>query len=156
LSQVAGRAGRGSRDGQVVIQTYRPDHFAIACAVRHDFERFAEQELAEREELVYPPLSRLALLRVEGPVLAAVEHASDLVARSLVKLAERTAGLVVRGPAPAPIEKRQGRYRRQVQLRAVDGRLVRHGAVECRRLLGPKMKQLGVRLLIDIDPVDMS
>jgi primosomal protein N' (replication factor Y) len=156
LSQVAGRAGRGSRPGRVIVQTYRPDHFAIAAAVRHDYEAFAKHELAERAELGYPPLTRMALLRIEGADEHAVDDAASTAARSLARLAERTEGLTIRGPAPAPIEKRKGRYRYQIQLRAPDGRLVRHAAVECRRLLAERFRKAGVRLLSDIDPVDMS
>jgi primosomal protein N' (replication factor Y) len=155
LSQVAGRAGRGERRGRVIVQTYRPDHFAIACAVRHDFETFAAQELAARDELGYPPHVRMALLRIEGPELAAAEQAAAVAARALARLAERSGELVVRGPAPAPIEKRKGRYRFQVQLRSRDGRLVRHGASEARRLLAEQAHALGVRITVDIDPVDM-
>jgi primosomal protein N' (replication factor Y) len=156
LSQVAGRAGRGSRPGRVIVQTYRPDHFAIAAAVRHDYEAFATRELEARAELGYPPLTRMALLRIEGEDEKAVDSAATAAARALARLADRTEGLVVRGPAPAPIEKRKGRYRYQIQLRAADGRLVRHAAVECRRLLAERFRKAGIRLMSDIDPVDMS
>jgi primosomal protein N' (replication factor Y) len=155
LSQVAGRAGRGQRRGRVIVQTYRPDHFAIAAAVRHDFETYASQELAAREELGYPPYLRMALLRIDGADLAAAEQVASAAARALARLAERSDELVVRGPAPAPIEKRKGRYRFQIQVRARDGRLVRHGAAECCRLLADQAKALGVRISVDIDPIDM-
>jgi primosomal protein N' (replication factor Y) len=155
LSQVAGRAGRGVRRGRVIVQTYRPDHGAIAAAVRHDYEAFATRELAERAELGYPPHLRMALLRIEGTDLASVEKIAAAAARLLVKLAESGADLLVRGPAPAPIERRKRLYRYQVQLRARDGRLVRHGAAECRRLLIDQAKRDGVRVMLDIDPVNM-
>jgi primosomal protein N' (replication factor Y) len=155
LSQVAGRAGRGARRGRVIVQTYRPDHSAIAAAVRHDYEAFAVRELAERSELGYPPHLRMALLRIEGTELAAVEKIAAAAARLLARLAERAGDLLVRGPAPAPIERRKRFYRYQVQLRARDGRLVRHGAAECRRLLVDQARRDGVRLMLDIDPVNM-
>ncbi len=66
LAQVAGRAGRGGRAGQVLVQTYRPDHIAIDCARTHDYARFAETELGHRRELGYPPVSRMACIRFDG------------------------------------------------------------------------------------------
>jgi primosomal protein N' (replication factor Y) len=155
LSQVAGRAGRGDRRGRVIFQTYQPDHFAIAAAVRHDYEAFAEIELAEREDLGYPPFSRMALLRFEGKYADAVRDVAQVAAGSLMELARKSEGLVVRGPAPAPIERVKSRYRYQVQLRAPDAGRVRHAAFAARDALVQKAKKRGVRVLVDIDPVDM-
>ena len=66
LSQVAGRAGRASRPGQVLIQTYNPEHPAVSCAAQHDYLSFAEAELEARLALSYPPSVRLGLLRIDG------------------------------------------------------------------------------------------
>ncbi|MBX7197454.1 MAG: primosomal protein N', partial [Sandaracinaceae bacterium] len=66
LVQVAGRAGRGDLAGLVIIQTRSPEHPAIACAAKHDVDAFLERELVDREELGYPPFSRLVLLRLDG------------------------------------------------------------------------------------------
>ena len=63
LEQVAGRAGRGDRPGRVIIQTYAPDHPSIVAAATHDYEGFARDELAAREETGYPPFSRMIALR---------------------------------------------------------------------------------------------
>ncbi len=155
LSQVAGRAGRGQRRGRVIFQTYRPDHFALAAAVAHDYNRFATSELAERRELGYPPITRMVLLRFEGANLKAAESLAQRAAEALHSLARKTDNLIVRGPAPAPIEKIKDRYRFQVQLRSNDGRLVRHAAVQCRERLAAAAKQARVRVLVDIDPLDM-
>ncbi len=155
VSQVAGRAGRGEQRGRVIVQTYRPDHFAIAAAVRHDYETFARRELAERAELAYPPHTRMALLRFEGLRLADVERIAGAAAKALAGLARAEPGLIVRGPAPSPIERRKGRHRYQVQLRADKGRLVRYAAAECRRRLRDRAQRAGVRVILDIDPIDM-
>jgi primosomal protein N' (replication factor Y) len=155
LTQVAGRAGRGDRRGRVVLQTYRPDHVAIGAAARHDFETFAVAELEARRELGYPPFSRMASLRVEGVALASVESLAEAVGRALRELARKTEGLIVRGPAPAPIERIRNRYRFQLQLRAADGRLVRHAAARARAAFREAARAEDLRLLVDIDPSDM-
>lgn len=155
LTQVAGRAGRGDRRGRVIVQTYRPDHVAVAAAARHDYEAFARDELAARRELEYPPFSRMVLLRVEGPDLGRVESLAAAVGRSLRELASATNGLVVRGPAPAPIERIKGRHRCQLQLRSNDGSVARHAARQVRSVFRQRAKRSGLRLLIDVDPVEM-
>ncbi len=160
LAQVAGRAGRGKRRGRVILQTYRPDHFAIAAAARHDYEAFVDRELRERRELGYPPFSRMALLRLEGAAREPVVETAQSAADALRRLAKRLGGngdreIVIRGPAPAPIERIKGRFRYQVQIRAAQSSLVRHAGTECRRLLVPSARRRGVRVILDIDPVDM-
>jgi primosomal protein N' (replication factor Y) len=159
LAQVAGRAGRGARRGRVILQTYQPEHFAIRTAAHHDYEAFAERELLERGELGYPPFTRMALLRLEGASRDAVLDLARAAAEALRGLAAKLDGggrdIVVRGPAPAPIERIKGRFRYQLQVRSPQSSLVRHAAIECRRLLSQAARRRGVRLLLDIDPVDM-
>jgi primosomal protein N' (replication factor Y) (superfamily II helicase) len=139
-----------------VLQTYRPDHVAVAAAARHDYRTFAASELVARRELDYPPFARMALLRVEGPSLQIVEALSAAVGRSLRELARKSEGLIVRGPAPSPIERIKTRHRFQLQLRAVDGRLVRHAAARVREAFRERARAEDVRLLVDVDPVDMQ
>src|SRR5262249_57704172 len=93
LEQVAGRAGRGEAHGRVLIQTFNPQHPAVLRACAHDYLGFFEEERAAREELGYPPLSRLGLLRVEGEREGAVRAA-----------AERAAAAARAGAAAAPGE----------------------------------------------------
>src|SRR5690606_5100699 len=66
LTQVAGRAGRGSRGGEVIVQTSLPDHYVIVCAQQHDFLGFVEKEMAARESPRYPPITRLVNVIVSG------------------------------------------------------------------------------------------
>ena len=155
LSQVSGRAGRGAVRGRVVVQTYRPDHFAVAAAVRHDYRTFAQRELAERADLEYPPHTRMALVRIEGREHARVVEVARAAARAANRVASEDPRLIVRGPAPAPIERLKGRTRYQIQLRAPTSRLVRHAAAVCRHAAGPRARREGVRLILDIDPVDV-
>jgi primosomal protein N' (replication factor Y) len=156
LTQVAGRAGRGENGGRVILQTYQPDHFAIAAAARHDFEAFATQEISEREDLGYPPYTRMSMLRVEGPDQDLVHRLATAAVSKLDALAQKTDGaLIVRGPAPAPIERVKDRYRYQIQLRSADAQLARHAAAQCRDQLASDARRAGIRLLVDIDAVDM-
>ena len=152
LSQVAGRAGRGDRGGQVLIQTAVPDHYAVHSALSHDFEGFARRELSEREDPPYPPLTRLVNVVVSSPEasLAAdgAGEAADWVRRRLRKLGP---GATVVGPAPAPIERLHGRWRWHFFLRggtpAATTRLLR-ALVEA-----SPVPAGDVRLVVDRDPV---
>jgi primosomal protein N' (replication factor Y) len=155
LTQVAGRAGRGERRGRVVLQTYRPDHFAVAAAARHDYEAFAQEELSSRRELDYPPYSRMVLLRIEGARQAITQGLAAAAGRSLRELAGKTHGLIVRGPAPSPIERIKGRHRYQIQIRATEGKLARHAASRARAAFRERARAEDIRLLVDVDPVEM-
>lgn len=147
--QVAGRAGRGSVPGRVLIQTRQPEHPAIVCAARHDVKGFVEQELEARRELSYPPFSRLALLRFD----AIEEERALAAAERLAALARRAGGEPVKvlGPAAAPIARLRNRYRFHVLLRAADRNDLK------KSLLAVARAELDhrVRLAIDVDPVSM-
>ncbi|MBI2396023.1 MAG: primosomal protein N' [Deltaproteobacteria bacterium] len=153
LVQVAGRAGRGDAKGTVLIQTRSPEHPAIACAARHDVDAFLERELLDREELGYPPFSRLVLLRLDGDKEPRVVE----IAQQLAALAEETpevkSGKVeVRGPSPAPLPRIRGRFRYRVLLRGPRPEL---RAVA--RALKRALEGVGrdVRVVVDVDPLSM-
>ncbi|MGD2103532.1 MAG: primosomal protein N' [Anaerolineae bacterium] len=122
LTQVAGRAGRGLLGGKVVIQTYHPQHYAIVAASDHDYDAFAEQELAFRREQNYPPYTRLAKLVYEDKEYPrAKARAEDLSTRlrdALRKDGLPTASLL--GPAPPFFARLRNRYRWQILIRHAD------------------------------------
>src|SRR5213076_1742913 len=89
LTQVAGRAGRGEVEGEVVVQAFTPFHPAIQYARRHDFAGFYEQEIEFREQLKYPPVSRAALLTLKGRNEEKVRLSADHVRKEIEKLAGR-------------------------------------------------------------------
>jgi primosomal protein N' (replication factor Y) len=122
LTQVAGRAGRGSLGGRVIIQTYSPDHFAIVAAAAHDYDAFYEPELRLRSTLDYPPYGRLARLTISRSSIAEADAEAERVAGELTTLRVRTAGAVadVIGPAPANPAKRREQWRRQLLLKGDD------------------------------------
>lgn len=122
LTQVAGRAGRGDIDGEVIIQTYSPEAGAIQFARRHDTDGFAETELALREQLQYPPFTHLAVLTLRS-------GQEELAQFSLATLHRRLAaalppGVEITEPMPAPIAKAHGQFRFQCTIKSPSARTV--------------------------------
>src|SRR5258705_1158947 len=102
LTQVAGRAGRGDIEGEVVVQAFTPFHPAIQYARRHDFAGFYEQELEFRKQLKYPPFSRIALLTLKGRNQEKVKFSSEHLKRAVEKKISDIKDVILAGPAPAP------------------------------------------------------
>jgi primosomal protein N' (replication factor Y) len=115
LTQVAGRAGRGSDAGQVLVQTFNPGTRAVARAVAHDYAGFAGEELEERRRRGWPPFTRLLAVRVEGTETSAPRTAEALAHAARPALRGEVALL---GPAPAAIERIRGRTRWHLLFRA--------------------------------------
>ena len=153
IVQVAGRAGRGEREGRVILQTRHPRHPLLQSLLREGYPGFAEVALAERAAARLPPFGYLALLRADSP---APEPAMDFLRQARV-LAEEWRGdrVQILGPAPAPMERRAGRHRAQL--------LVECGErLALQRFLGPWVGALralprpgALRWSVDVDPVDM-
>ncbi|MEZ4769167.1 MAG: primosomal protein N' [Caldilineales bacterium] len=122
LTQVAGRAGRSPLGGQVIIQSYRPEHYVIQAARRHDYPDFYRQEISFRRQLGYPPFRRLARLLFIHRSREKAQEAAEALARGLkFAIAERgLAGIELIGPAPCFFGREQGKYRWQIIVRAVD------------------------------------
>lgn len=119
LTQVTGRAGRGLLNGQVIIQTYQPDHYAILAAANHDYAGFAMRELGFRREMGYPPYGRLTRLLYEDTDSLRARRTAQRVAHILRDVLARQ-GLPASdliGPAPAFFARIRGRYRWQILLR---------------------------------------
>ena len=119
LMQVAGRAGRADRAGEVLLQTRNPDHPALQCAARHDYDRFARQTLEERRMLGYPPFGRVVALEFRGPERRRVEQ----IAESWTQALQRRAGdaLDVMGPEPAAVSRIKGQHRFRTLLKVPPG-----------------------------------
>ncbi|MET0384783.1 MAG: primosomal protein N' [Polyangiales bacterium] len=154
LTQVAGRAGRGERPGRVLFQTFQAKHAAIVHARHHDYAGFCRWELQVREELLFPPFSRLAAVRVDA---GSPEHARD-TCEMLADLARRhplvqSEKVQVLGPAPAPIERLRGRYRFRFILRAEERSALRQVAAVLARRLDDGVAP--ARASLDIDPYSM-
>jgi len=170
LTQVAGRAGRGDVEGEVFIQAFTPFHPSIQYARRHDFQGFYEQEMEFRQQLQYPPFSRVALLTLKGRSEDKVKFYADYLRRELDKALKPAptdnakAGapsieknefkdLIIAGPAPAPLLKAETFYRYQIMLRT---RAMSKLSQQLAKLIAPLTLADDVTLSVDIDPVDLS
>ncbi|EEF59239.1 replication restart helicase PriA [Pedosphaera parvula] len=153
LTQVAGRAGRGDIEGEVFVQSFTPFHPAIQYARRHDFAGFYEQELEFREQLKYPPVSRVAMLTLKGRNEEKVKLSADHLRRELEKALAGIKELIIAGPAPAPLARAESLYRYQIMLRARQmSEVSKRLAVMNQSLSLPE----DVSLSIDIDPVNLA
>lgn len=122
ISQVAGRAGRGVDGGRVIVQSYAPDHPAIVAAALHDYDAFADAEIAARAAYDYPPTGRLARLVYADRDRHRAQDVAATMAGSLAEDRDRRGlpGPEVLGPTPAFISRRRGMYRQQITLRGAD------------------------------------
>jgi primosomal protein N' (replication factor Y) len=154
LSQVAGRAGRGPKGGEVLIQTRAPSHHAVRCAVTHDYRAFVEEELEGRRHPPYPPMLRLANVVVSGTQEEATARQATRLTAWLHRLIAKGSvqGLTVIGPAPCPVERVKNRWRWHVLLKAERPQeLGRVGRYLVEKFAVPK--QFGLRVMVDRDPV---
>ena len=154
LTQVAGRAGRGKRPGNVIIQTYRPNHYAIQAAGRHDYAAFYEREIVGRRQAAYPPLRRMANLAVEAedPLMAekAMAALHRVVRQQIAAHGYRAVELL--GPSPAAVYRVKKRYRWNLGLLSKSAKrlnVLTRGA----RTEFSELRQMGdVLLKVDLDP----
>ena len=143
ISQVAGRAGRRAARGQVVVQTYTPDHYAITAAANHSYEDFYANEIVFRQRYKYPPYSRLARYLFRSSSEETCREEGAAMADELVAHAElRNVSIDVLGPAPAFVARIRGEYQWQIILRT--------SHEEFERLLDGLPARPG--WIVDIDP----
>jgi primosomal protein N' (replication factor Y) (superfamily II helicase) len=120
LTQVAGRAGRGSEPAQVVLQTYSPEHYAVRHATTHDYLGFAREEIRVRKALRFPPYSRLCVCTFTHHDDPSAEIEARREAERLSGTLDLGAGLDVLGPTPAFLHRLRGEYRWQITVRGTD------------------------------------
>jgi primosomal protein N' (replication factor Y) len=154
LTQVAGRAGRGSRPGRVIFQSFQPDHYALQFARTHDYLGFCRAEMLARKELGYPPFSRLVAVRVDaGSADETKRRAHELADLAKNQPAVQSGVVTLMGPAPAPIERLRGRYRYRFLLRSRDRMALRAVAKVLVRRIDEGLAP--ARASLDVDPVSM-
>ena len=170
LTQVAGRAGRGDVEGEVFVQAFTPSHPAIQYARRHDFTGFYEQEIEFREQLKYPPASRVALLTLRGRNEDKVKFSAEHLKREIefkvqgsnfkvatgeatLNLKPETLNLIISGPAPAPLLRAEQFYRYQIMLRT---RAMSKLSQTLAKIIETLALPEDVTLAVDIDPVDLG
>ncbi|MDR1946141.1 MAG: primosomal protein N' [Desulfovibrio sp.] len=151
ILQTSGRSGRGVKNGQVLIQTRDPGHYCWDYVLRADYEGFFERELELRRRRLYPPFTRLALIRITHEAgLAAGAEAATALGRSMRQKAKEL-GVILLGPAPAPLPLLKGRMRRHCLLKGDNWqnfRLLYMHAEEA-------AKGGVLTLRLDLDPVNM-
>jgi len=153
IIQVTGRAGRGDKPGQVVIQTHHPDNPMLQLLCQQGYHAFAKAAQSERQLTNFPPYSHMALLRAEANHSLPPERFLDQAQGLAEQLGAH--GVELYGPMPAVMERRAGKYRYQLLLQA-------QKRADLHRLLGPWTVQLNklpearkVRWSLDVDPVDL-
>ncbi len=152
ILQVAGRAGRAEKPGTVIIQTHHPDHPLLRVLVAEGYPGFAAAALAERQEALLPPFAHQALLRAE-----AVDPERALAFLNAARaLAEPIAdGLELLGPAPAPMERRAGRYRAHLLIQATQRQMLHRFLDRWTGLLWTERGDRQVRWSLDVDPMEL-
>lgn len=153
IVQVAGRAGRAERPGEVLIQTHHPDHPLLRTLIERDYMAFAEAALAERRAAELPPYSHLALLRAEAVDAAAPMQFLEEARTAATRLG--VAEVLLLGPVPAPMERRAGRVRAQLLMQAGE-RAALHRLLDGLTAALPELKSgRRVRWSLDVDPLEM-
>lgn len=160
ITQMSGRSGRHVKDGEspgkVILQTYNTEHESVRFAQTHDYEGFAETELSNRRQLNYPPVHRMASVRIQSPELEKVRLASDQLAHRATLLKEKFtvfADVEVLGPAAAPLAKLRNQFRYHLLVKCAQSRTLNEFL---RRLLGDsKWIPKQVKVAVDVDPLNL-
>ncbi len=157
LTQVAGRAGRADLPGEVLVQTYCPDHYSIAAAARHDCEEFYQVEMPVRKALGYPPYSYLARLLFTHEDEAEISKGAAQGKEILDKILSGQDNFIeVLGPAPAPLSRIKGRYRWQLVLKGPRRNELRDIIRESLEALQKRRPAFRPVINVDINPQGMQ
>ena len=149
LTQVAGRGGRGTSPGRVIIQTFNPQHYALVHVQNHDYKSFYEEEIAFRKDLRYPPFSRIINLRLSATKKETLWDQAKLLGKMAKKLSSPYGNKVeIIGPAESPLAKIKGRWRWQMLLKSENANALHQLARE----LLHKTEKSTVKITVDVDP----
>lgn len=151
LTQAAGRAGRGTTPGIVLLQTQFPDHYAIQCAAEQNYEKFYTKEIAFRRAMYYPPFGAMANLIVRSSKEEEAISRSAALGRLLSPPPE---GIKVLGPAPAAVPRVKTEYRFQMLLKSANRTRLSEVLTEIRKFVAAE-KWSPALLAIDVDPVTL-
>ncbi len=149
LLQMAGRAGR-TAPGEVVLQTFNPEHPTIFFSKRHDYKNFFYEEIKSRKRLFYPPFSRLCLLRIDCLKEKQGWAFAKKTGKKAMDLA--TQGIKVLGPSSAPLMKIKNRYRFQILIKSKNHQLLN---IFLKKLLVENKKKSFAQIKVDRDPFSM-
>ena len=152
IVQVAGRAGRAQKAGEVFIQTHHPQHPLLQTLLHEGYDGFARAALVERQQAMFPPYAHMAILRTEA---SNRQQCMDFLQQALQQFQQQNPSVDFFGPLPAPMERRAGRYRAQLILQS-DNRKALYSLLKANgRQLSKLPSALRVRWSLDVDPQDM-
>jgi len=149
ITQVAGRAGRGDRPGEAIVQTIYPDHYSIQLACHQDYPAFFEREMKFRQAMRYPPQVSLINTVVRARTYTAAMDDAAAIVRQLRQLDQKE--FRVLGPAPAPLGKLRGEYRVQFLLKSTNRKKMREALLA----VLAKRPDVARRTTVDVDPVSV-
>jgi len=153
IVQVAGRAGRGDRPGEVLIQSAYPQHPLLQCLISEGYEGFAARALEERRAARWPPYSHLALLRADGPSRVEVH---EFLRDALAVAPDERKGLRLLGPAPASMERRAARYRAQLLVESPARATLQRFLSEWLARVEQLRPTRSLRWSVDVDPIEVD
>lgn len=149
LTQVSGRAGRKNKQGEVIIQTYNPEHFSIACVKTQNYSLFYDQELYARRMLGYPPFSTLVNVVVSSPAFPEAKNAAEKIKKWA---AENMEGLrEILGPAPCHLSKVRNQFRYHILMKLNNTQHFQ----DLQKLYQTRKSDAGTRVIVDVNPVNM-
>jgi primosomal protein N' (replication factor Y) len=151
LTQVAGRAGRRSEKGHVILQTRVPTHPSLVLTAASQYDKFAEQELATRKDMHYPPFHKLLRVIISAPERSDALQLAVEIAKTANSIRDKLA-IQVLGPAPAPIERIRTLWRYHILLRSTSIASLQHAMKQLKRIYSTKTD---LRVSYDLDPHDM-
>ncbi len=156
ITQVAGRAGRADLSGEVLLQTYAPEHSAILWASRYESEKFYQDEIQNRQELSYPPFTRLILFRIQGTQKEKVKKGIGKLREILESLKENQhLKMDILGPSSCLVERVRNYYRWQILIKTpihqIFQKIIKHQIVRSRS----QWLENGLRLVVEVDPIQV-
>ena len=155
LTQAAGRAGRGCRQGEVVIQTYQPEHYSIVTAAAQDYEAFFQQEIFFREMLHYPPKWHMLVVHAASEKEMLVKQAQDMLKyKLLTKMEKEKEHLQIIGPADAAVSRINDIFRKVLYVKAEDYQLMVHAKNMLEQEIRKDPAFRAVTIQFDFDPMN--
>ncbi|MGJ9458806.1 primosomal protein N' [Oceanobacillus sp. CF4.6] len=153
LTQVSGRAGRHELPGEVVVQTYTPDHYSIELASQYNFNEFYKHEMSMRKAFQYPPYFYLALITVSHENNVKVIQSTQQIAQMLLKAVG--GNTVVLGPTPSPIPRIKDRYRYQCMIKYRDEPHLRKYINKIKSVFADEVRKNDLLITVDMQPYHM-
>lgn len=155
ITQVAGRSGRGDTEGEVIVQTFSPDHYSILYASNHDYEGFYKEESAFRKALSYPPYKRIVRILIKGIDQESVEAASNRFKEIIDNQNQKAEGIDVLGPVPAPFMKLRSKFRRHIIMKGSNPKSLNNLIRNSLQHFHKEGHHGNVQIEVDVDPMSL-